>query len=277
MSPTLQNTGFTTLGLPHKYELYETQNVVDVVAVMKRSTFGGASVTIPFKRDIMPLLQHISRDARVIGAINTILPIHGGLSGENTDWRAIKTCIVRSLTLANAVTSSSTALVLGAGGTSRAALYALYRIGVVNIFIYNRTRQKALSLAEEFNKLDPVFRVEVLESLASPLPTRTPPTIIISTIPAVSTTSSDPTQIDVGLSAELFSAAGGVAVELAYKPRITRLLALAEQKKHLGWVGVEGIEVLLEQGYEQFKLWTGRRAPRRAVREKVLEIYESAS
>ncbi|KAJ7125029.1 type I 3-dehydroquinase-domain-containing protein [Mycena epipterygia] len=281
MSPTLQNTAFATLGLPHTYELKETLTVEELSDVMNSPNFGGASVTIPYKRDIMPLLQHISRHARIIGAVNTISPIPGGggYSGDNTDWRAIKTCLLRYLTPANAVTSATTALVLGAGGTSRATLYALHHVGVINIYIYNRTRRKAEVLAREFEKLDPLLNIRVLDRLAVPLPIHPPPTMIVSTIPATSTAgaeSADGNQlIDIGLHSDHLSPAGGVAIELAYERRITSLLALAQEKRDAGvaWAGVEGIELLLEQGYEQCRIWTGRRAPKTKVRQKVLEVY----
>ncbi|KAJ7287304.1 type I 3-dehydroquinase-domain-containing protein, partial [Mycena rebaudengoi] len=279
MSPTLQNTAFATLGLPHSYELKETLTVEELKDVLQSADFGGASVTIPYKRDIMPLLQHISRHAKVIGAVNTILPIPGGggFSGDNTDWRAIKTCLLRSLTPANAVTSATTALVLGAGGTSRATVYALHRIGVINIYIYNRTRRKAEALAREFERLDPLLNVLVLDRLAVPLPIHPLPTMIVSTIPATSSAEGDASRelIDIGLHADHLSPAGGVAIELAYEQRITSLLALAQEKRDAGvaWAGVEGIELLLEQGYEQCRIWTGRRAPKKQVRQKVLEVY----
>ncbi|THH18805.1 hypothetical protein EW146_g2242 [Bondarzewia mesenterica] len=212
MSPTLHNTAFSTLGLPHTYELKDTQNVDDLAEVLKSASFGGASVTIPHKRTIMPFLNHVSRHVRVIGAVNTIVPIPGGLSGDNTDWRAIKTCLLRSLSPANAVTSSTTALVLGAGGMARATLYALHRIGVINIFIHNRTREKAQLLADEFNKLDPLLKISVLDSMSVPLPIQPPPTMILSTIPATAITDGTETlteEIDVGLCPEHLSPAGG--------------------------------------------------------------------
>jgi len=218
--------------------------------------------------------MHTSRQARIIGAVNTVTPIPGGFAGDNTDWRAIKTCILRCITPANAVTASTTALVIGAGGTARATLYALYYIGVVNIYIYNRTKANAQVLAAEFNKLDSLFHIQVLDSLSVPLPIRAQPTIIISTVPAISNSPSGPIDVDVGLQLEHFSSSGGVAVELAYQRRLTKLLALAEQRKDWGWVSVEGIELLLEQGYEQFKIFTGRRVPKKVVRQKVLEMYE---
>lgn len=275
MSPTIHNTAFSTLGLPHTYELKETASTKELDETMKSSSFGGASVTIPFKVEIMPYLQHISRHARIIGAVNTITPLAPGvLGGDNTDWRAIKICLLRSLTPANVVTSSTTALILGAGGTSRAALYALHQIGVINIFIYNRTRLRAELLAEEFCKLDPLMNIKVLDRLDVPLPIHPLPTMIVSTIPATSIR--DAELIDVGLREEHLNDLGGVAIELAYERRITKLLALAQEKRDKGiaWAVVEGIELLLEQGYEQVKIWTGRRAPRTKVKQMVMEEYE---
>ncbi|KAJ7928505.1 type I 3-dehydroquinase-domain-containing protein [Mycena leptocephala] len=241
MSPTLHNTAFATLGLPHTYELKETLTVEELGDVIHTADFGGASVATPYKRNIIPLLQHVSRHAKIIGAVNTIFPIPGGggYSGDNTDWRAIKTCLLRYLTPANAVTSSTTALVLGAGGMSRATLYALHHVGVINIYIYNRTRRNAEALAREFEGLDPLLNIHVLDHLAVPLPIYPPPTMI--------------------------------------RP-ITSLLALAQEKRAAGvaWAGVEGIELLLEQGYEQCRIWTGRRAPKSQVRQKVLEVYHQS-
>jgi shikimate-5-dehydrogenase len=285
MSPIMQNTAFATLGLPHTYELRETQKVDEIVEVLRSPSFGGASVTIPFKIDIIPMLQHISRQARIIGAVNTIIPVPEGLSGDNTDWRALKTCLLRSITPANGVTSTTTTLVLGAGGTTRATIYALYHIGVVNIVLFNRTKAKAQLLADEFNKLDPLLRIRVIDSLAVPLPIHPSPTMIISTVPGIpegarvikngDAASGAQQGIDLGLTLDHFSPAGGVAIEWAYDPPVTKLISLARQKKDHGWITVEGIDLLLEQGYEQFQLWTGRRAPMAAVRRKVYESYAS--
>ncbi|KAJ6497772.1 type I 3-dehydroquinase-domain-containing protein, partial [Mycena sanguinolenta] len=277
MSPTIHNTAFGTLGLPHTYQLKETPTAGELAGVMTSNDFGGASVTIPYKRDVIPMLQHVSRHARIIGAVNTIYPTAGGggYSGDNTDWRAIKTCLLRYLTPANAVTSTTTALVLGAGGTSRAALYALHQVGVINIYIYNRTRGNADALAREFERLDPLLNIRVLDHLAVPLPIHPPPTMIVSAIPSKANSADGSQIIDVGLRSDHLSPAGGVAIELAYEKQITPLLAFAQEKRGAGiaWAGVEGIEVLLEQGYEQTRIWTGRRAPKAQVRQKVLEVY----
>jgi len=205
------------------------------------------------------------------------MPISGeGLAGDNTDWRAIKICLLRSLTPTHAVTSSTTALILGAGGSARAVLYALYQVGVINFLIYNRSQAQAESMAEEFRKLDSLLRIVVLEKLSVPLHAHYPsPTIIASAIPAMDRTTGNPKPIDLGLNMEHLSPTGGVALELAYDSRTTKLLTLAHERRAegYGWTSVEGIDLLLEQAYEQTRIWTGRRAPKSHVKSKVMEIY----
>lgn len=280
LSPTIYNTAFEILALPHKYEVCETESVDGVIDVLKSPSFGGASVSPPYKSEVMRFLVHVSRQARLIGAVNTITPIPGGFSGDNTEWVAIKTCLLRSITPANAITARSTALIIGAGGMARAAVYALWYIGVVNVFVWNRTKRRAEELVGAFRGLDKggMLKVRVLDSLteALGLPAELgidAPTIVISTIPVTSipSASSLPSELNVGLTPAHLSPLGGVALELSYEVRRTPLLKLAEAAP--GWVGVEGWELMLEQAYEQFKIFTGRRSPMRRVKEKVMEAY----
>lgn len=277
MSPILYNAAFAALGLPHTYSKLDTPSMDEIRKVMEQPDFGGASVTLPHARSIIPFVHHLSRHAQIIGAVNTIqLAAWGGpgLIADNTDWKGIKNCLCRALTPAHAVTSSTAALVLGAGGSARATIYALYRIGVVNIYVYNRSGSKARTLVDDFHRLDHLLRVTVLDCLD--LPIVPPPCIIVSTVPAIAgpiDTAAKP--VDLGLKLEHLSMNGGVVVELAYEKKVTPLLALAEQRRQQGfrWESVDGIEVLLEQAFEQIRFWTGRSAPRKQVRRQVMEAY----
>jgi pentafunctional AROM polypeptide len=274
-SPLLHNTGFETLGLPYEYSLLETATVDDTVkAAISAPDFGGASVTIPHKLDIMPLLDEISIHAKIIGAVNTIIPVvrdgERKLLGDNTDWLGIRELVKSNLSSVNEISSSSTSLVLGAGGTSRAAIYALHDLGFKTIYLYNRTAANSLKLVESFPADYNIVPLPSLDSFPGEHPAA-----ILSTIPASGTATVHHANVDAGVTipaSVLSRAAGGVVVDMAYKPKRTPLIDLAERTE--GWTAVPGIMMLLEQGYEQFSRWTGRRAAKNVMSKAVLEAYE---
>ncbi|KAG6854002.1 hypothetical protein C0991_011659 [Blastosporella zonata] len=271
MSPTLHNTGFEILGLPHKYELLETAEVGEEIrAAIAAPEFGGASVTIPHKLDIIPLLDELSPAAEAIGAVNTIIPraasIGGNtwkLQGDNTDWLGIRDSISEH------VTDIDTALVIGAGGTSRAAIYALQALNTKTIYLHNRTTEKAQDLAAVF----PDARIQVLPSIDQWPSGVAPPSVIVSTVPATAQTPATGQDI-FPLSSKLFEYRAGpaVVIDMAYKPNQTPLLKLAKEAGE-NWNTVPGLEVLLKQGYVQFEKWTGRRCPKGEVAERVRVKY----
>ncbi|KAJ1971868.1 3-dehydroquinate dehydratase (3-dehydroquinase) [Dimargaris xerosporica] len=266
LSPLLHNTGFTALGLPHHYGLVETDSSAAFAKMFQQPDFGGASITIPLKEKVICSLDELSPEAQAIGAVNTVFSSTDAdglrtLKGDNTDWKGIVGCLERAF-CAQPCRPESTpnrsleGLVIGAGGTSRAALYALYRMGCTHIFLFNRTAGRAHALVESLKLPIPIT---VLTSLDAPPAV----TVIISTIPA--------TDIAFALPDALFAGCpGGVALDMAYKPRRTPLLQAAERH---GWGTVEGIEVLIEQGLHQFAIWTGLQAPATTMREIVLKDY----
>ncbi|KAF5339743.1 hypothetical protein D9611_009172 [Ephemerocybe angulata] len=278
MSPTLHNTGFELLGLPHHYELLETKDVGEEIKLALASPdFGGASVTIPYKLDIIPLLDKLTPAAEAIGAVNTVIPqavsADSGsgriLVGDNTDWLGIKASITQRLS----PLEIHAGLVIGAGGTARAAIYALQNLGVKTIYLHNRTKSKAEALAAVF----PDAGVEVVEKLKW-ADSSVAPNVIVATVPASATTTSGDTDEAgaLALPESLFAYRTGpaVVVDMAYKPEETPLLALAKEVG-ANWSRVPGIEVLLEQGYVQFELWTGRKCPKEQVSTRVLERYRA--
>ncbi|RIA91003.1 Shikimate dehydrogenase [Glomus cerebriforme] len=258
MSPTIHNTGFDVLGLPYHYDLFESEDVKAVKPIIEDIEFGGASVTIPHKINIIPLLDQITEQSKLIGAVNTITVMESEagrkLIGDNTDWLGIFYSIKPLIE----IDSKTTGLVIGGGGTSRAGIFALHQLGVSTIYLYNRTQDKIKELIDQF----PTYGIIGLSSLSEPI--QNPPRIIVSTIPATS---------NLEIPNEIFSSGkGGVIVEMAYKPRRTQLLKKGDEKE---WIGVEGVQVLIEQGLCQFEKWTGRKAPRNIIEEIVYKKYDS--
>jgi pentafunctional AROM polypeptide len=271
MSPTLHNTAFQVLGLPHFYELQETMEVgQEIKATITAPDFGGASVTIPFKLDVIPLLDKLSPATEAIGAVNTIIPLRTDgtnriLYGENTDWLGIRQSVHSRLHSG----SIHAALVIGSGGTARAAIYALHSLGAKTIYLYNRTRSNAQILADAF----PHAHVELLDSLGEWPNGVVPPNVIVSTVPSNATTTSDsPDSLHLSPNLFLYKDGPAVVIDMAYKPAVTPLLALAKDAGD-NWESVQGLDVLLEQGYVQFNLWTGRTCPKNVVADRVRARY----
>lgn len=244
-SPALHNALFRQTGLPHEYSLFETDVAADIKDLIRSPYFGGASVTIPLKLDIMKLLDDVSDSAKIIGAVNTIIPIKEGeektrLLGDNTDWRGM----VYSLRSAGAASTPSSGLVVGSGGTSRAAIYALHSLGCSPIYVVARNAGKAGELAASFPE------GYNIETVADASLVRHLPNTIITTVPADKPL--DPSMRELMASVLRHQAAQPdvprILLEMAYKPRHTPLMELAEE---FGWITLPGLEVLASQGYYQ--------------------------
>lgn len=299
LSPCLHNTAFAELGLPHHYGLLESAKADDpaVIDFIRSPLFGGASVTMPHKLAIMPLLDYITPQAKVIGAVNTITPVLDEktgkiqLEGDNTDWIAIKEMCVRNLSPVQLSEPDLTALVIGAGGSARAALFAMHQLGSQRILLFNRTTANAQRLAEE---VPAEWKVEVVTDLRK-LPNA--PVAIVSNVPSTGT------RLDDGVASEfnkgegiilpneiLSHPKGGVAIEMSYKPLktpLTDLVRIANESFNSSaekvdqhnlrngtlWTGITGVTIVLEQGCHQFRKWTKREAPRRPVEMKAWEKY----
>ncbi|KAI0205808.1 EPSP synthase-domain-containing protein, partial [Astrocystis sublimbata] len=270
-SPALHNALFQQSGLPHEYSRFETDEAKDLEAIIRAPDFGGASVTIPLKLDIMPLLDDISDAAKTIGAVNTVIPVPSGeggktvrLLGDNTDWMGMVYSLrAAGLTRsANASASSqdknkdtdkdaASGMVVGSGGTTRGAVYALHSLGFSPIYLVARNKSSVESIISSFP--DTYNLVHVDESSA----VRHLPSVIISTVPADRPV--EPAMRELLVSVlrqprEMGGRSSRIFLEMAYKPRQTPLMGLAEES---GWVTIPGLEVLTSQGFYQFQMWTG--------------------
>jgi pentafunctional AROM polypeptide len=259
-SPALHNTLFGATGLPHQYSRFETDNASDVQDLIRAPHFGGASVTIPLKLDIMPLLDSVSDAARAIGAVNTIVPVPSAngsdkqsLLGENTDWMGMVFSLRQAGLVQRTAATPGAAMVVGSGGTTRAAIYALHQLGYAPIYVVARTPERVKELSEGFPADYGITRLTTPEEVAAVAERDALPSVVVSTIPADK-------PIDSGMREVLVSALQGggeagkrkaeprVLLEMAYMPRHTPLMQLAEDA---GWKTIPGLEVLAAQGWYQ--------------------------
>jgi shikimate-5-dehydrogenase len=266
MSPTIHNASFRYYNLPYTYAIHEAATVDELSPLIFSPNFGGASITTPHKVEIMKFCSSISDHAKNIGAANTLIRdetssnTNGNvIRGDNTDWKGLVGVLEnRAERLSNK--QLKTALVIGAGGASRAALYALYQFGCDTIYLSNRTRSTAEELAQSFASVFKITVVDTFEDFSND--GRVAPDILIGTIPA------DKTTID-SFPRALFAKPEGVCVDMSYNPRYTPLLAATERYGEGRWGIASGIDVLLEQAFTQFRLFTGREAPREVMWDAV--------
>ncbi|GAM89390.1 hypothetical protein ANO11243_074270 [Dothideomycetidae sp. 11243] len=262
-SPALHNTLFKQAGLPHTYSRHETDQASEIKSIIRSSDFGGASVTIPLKLDVIPLLDNIDPVTRDIGAINTIVPTTTSdgktvLTGYNTDYLGMILSLQQAgkdgTPQSSAPEARESSVIIGGGGTAQAAIYALHKLDYKPIYLVGRNKSKLLSLAQSFDKK---FQVRVLASAEEAHAVAkggSAPSVAIGTIPGDSPIEPELRSI---LQAVLDPIEGQqrqrVLLEMAYKPDVTPLMELAAEKE---WKTIPGREALVGQGVHQFKLWT---------------------
>lgn len=268
-SPILHKTGFEILGLPHSFEKFETDDVKKVGELLKDPQFGGAAVTIPLKLDIMEYLDELTESATLIGAVNTVIPLGSGkFKGTNTDWIGIKDSLLNQGFPNVSADSQINGLVVGAGGTSRAAIYALNQLGCKTIYMINRTSSKLQLIKDHFPE---DFNIHILDSIDD-VENSKPISVAISCVP--SDLPMDPTLLNklerlLNKGAANKGKAGftPMLLDCAYKPRVTPVMELAKAK--FEWHIVSGEEMLVNQGVAQFKIWNSTVPPYKAISDAV--------
>lgn len=218
LSPRMHNAAYRLLGMPHIYSSLQSSNFEEVHSLLEEPECGGIVITLPYKTEALKLLHNSTPEVQAIGAVNTIVVEQGKdtsktLKGYNTDHIGIRTCVFKSLSPANTIHSGSCALILGAGGMARAAIYALRTLGVSNFCISNRTLSRAQDLAD--SHICEGLNVHVLKDVEQGWPAGLhDATIVISTIPAHSIRGSPANELDIP-EQWLQSSTGGVFMEVS--------------------------------------------------------------
>jgi shikimate dehydrogenase len=246
-SPAIHNAAFAALGMDGwRYQLLPVPPALftDTARALGRAGLIGANVTIPHKRDALALADRASEAASAIGAANTLsFAADGTIAAENTDAPGVISALERS-------PRGMRALVLGAGGSARAAAWALDQAGASDVLVWNRTFERAQQLARDLG----------LRAVKQPEPADL---LVNCTSVGLERGASDPDELaELGLS---FAAVGEYpyVVDLVYGVEPTRLLLAAREH---GARTLDGLEILVAQAALSFELWTGRPAPVDAMR-----------
>jgi shikimate 5-dehydrogenase len=314
LSPVIHRKAYQHFAMPHSFEPLSIASLNESRAFMEDTQLGGISIAQGYKITIIPHVRAMSTDAKNIGAVNTLIPMRAdcafdgvgappnafwlnrwrggnvvGLYGENTDWIGMARCIHGGISPANAIGPKTSALVVGAGGMARAAIYALIQLDVKHIVIYNRTVANAQRIAKHFRSITveagptpcPIVTtgfcgyssgrprrinsadldIRVIESReANWFEDLMQPTIVVSCVPTVRVGDQPGADFTLPL-AWMRSNTGGVVLDLEYRPAMTSLIRQIHQQMQRGWVPLNGLENLTAQASVQFELFTGKRPP----------------
>jgi shikimate dehydrogenase len=254
-SPTMQNAALAELGMGEEWR-YEAIDVApegfeERVRAMAAEGFAGANVTVPHKGAALALADVATEMAKEIGAANTLVFAAGQVHAHNTDAGGV-------LAALPAAPRGLRALVLGAGGAARAAVWALGTAGA-EVDIWNRTPARAEAIRIEIEG-EVTVRIEV-KSTPGPEPLDQSGYDLIVNTTTVGLHGEDPFT-HLPLRRDGF-APGQTVLDMVYGDSASTLLAAAAAA---GATVVDGLEVLVQQGALSFKIWTARDAPIDAMR-----------
>ena len=223
---------------------------------MKSLGIKGASVTFPYKIDVIRFLDAIDPDAADIGAVNTLVNSEEIITGYNTDgYGAVRALENKKITVEN-----TSILILGNGGSARAIALTLLQKGS-SVFLAGRNASRIESLARDFKKKHRPIHSLLIGDLDRKLMETID--IIINTTPVGMSP-----DIDVMPLREDLVMQRHTVFDIVYTPLMTKLLTVAREKK---CTLVNGIDMLLFQGVRQFELWTGIPAPVDAISSAIIK------
>ncbi|MGI8571710.1 MAG: shikimate dehydrogenase [Solirubrobacteraceae bacterium] len=243
-SPTIQNAALAAAGLTDwRYQALPItpELLARTLQALPEAGFRGVNVTIPHKEAALRLADEASARASAIGAVNTLtFTEEGAIYAENTDAPAL----IQSLPINVAGRS---ALVLGAGGSARAAVWALLNAGAEDVRVWNRTAERARRLCAEIGGT-PVDRPR--------------PADLLVHCTSTGLDASEDFFKQIPLTADALAGYECV-VDLVYSKPPTQLTRTARLQQ---LVVIDGLELLLAQGALSFELFTGNPAPVDAMR-----------
>lgn len=253
ISPAFQQAALDHLGLDATYEGWEVkpEEVGEFVNGLRSPDTLGINVTVPHKESVIPFLDEVDDWATAAGAVNTIVNREGKLTGHNTDGPGFLRALRES---GNFSPPGKDVLILGAGGAARGVVLALIRDGVGRLTIANRTQERGqqLSRMARDNGLDAQSISLEEEGLAAAAASAN--LIVNCTTVGMS---HGPDETGSPLRPALIPATS-LVYDLVYNPLETPLLRDAA-RAGAGTLG--GIYMLVYQGADSFKMWTGQDAP----------------
>ena len=261
-SPTMQKAALLTARINGDYQLFPVPPLPDgylaltsLLQSIRNRDLTGLNITIPHKQSIQPLVDRLTPLAAKIGAVNILYLENGELIGGNTDCPAFLSDLKNSFRLDKS--SVKNALVMGAGGSARAVVYALHQDGWnVHVAARREAQVNDLITSLDLNNVQPIrLEAEILSSQQDI-------TLVVNATPAGMSPKVNLSPWPKGLHLPENAA----VYDLIYNPAETMLMKTAREA---GLQTVNGLGMLVEQAALSFEIWTGVAAPRDAMRQSV--------
>lgn len=263
MSPLMQNAALAEAGIDAVYVPFHVvpNQLNEAVSAIRTLGLWGVNVTVPHKESILEMLDEVAPQARLVGAVNTVVNQGGRLIGYNTDAQGFLQSLMTDLGVSP---EGKKVLLIGAGGACRAAIVALGGTGVQSLTIANRTIARASRLVEEFRVVYPGtdFAYCSLGDVGLD---------VLDGIDLVVNTSS------MGLKGELIPDFPWSALpakvpvyDMIYGRQETPFLSEANSRGHRV---ANGLGMLVAQGEAAFVLWTGQTPPSGVMAASILTEF----
>jgi shikimate dehydrogenase len=261
LSPVMHNAAFRATKRNAIYLAFQPDSIEHAIEAMRSLKIRGASVTMPFKEEVLRYIDEVDTLAENIASVNTLVNSAGRISGYNTDGYGAL------IALRNHIKSldRSKVLILGNGGSARAIAFTLMMEGV-HITIAGRDMDRVTPLLEHLKRHKSDIQSLLIKDISKEFIRNID--IIINTTPVGMAPNID--QLPIGV--DLINS-NHIIFDIVYSPPVTRLLHVAQEK---GCRTIHGSEMLLYQGVKQFEIWTGDKAPVDIMRDNLEKNLHSS-
>jgi shikimate dehydrogenase len=246
LSPLMHNAALKEMEIEGNYSAFCVHDLGSAIQGMRGMNIRGASITIPFKEAVIKYLDDVDGDALKIGSVNTIINKNGLLTGFNTDWLGLILTLQAEMPI-----KGKTIVIIGAGGTARAAAYGIIKEGGFPVIV-NRTLERAKILSDRFHC--PFYSLAEIGKIKADC--------LINTTP-VGMYPKDKSPVKASVLAGF-----RYVMDVIYNPLKTKLLSDAEKQ---GCNIFSGLDMFVHQGAQQIKLWTGKEPPNTLMKKVILE------
>ena len=264
ISPFIHNRAFEATNTNGVYLAWEVEgtDLAETVANIRRYQMFGINLSMPYKEQVIPYLDQLSEEARLIGAVNTVVNREGTLIGYNTDGKGF------FKSLPSFKISGKRMVLLGAGGAAKAILAQAILDGVsqISVFVRSSSMEKTRPYLEKIQNATG-FRVDLfaLEDVQDLQDSITKADLLVNATSVGMDGSSQPIPTSIVLPEKLLVA------DVIYQPFETPFLKWARNQ---GNQSINGLGMLLYQAAEAFQLWTGKEMPTDQIWELLKQKYQ---